>query len=430
MDKRLLTVFVLALAALLLTGAKPAAATPQAKGGASTGLDVARGILKEFRGRSLPPKKKLEFCGLDLSDATKTESLAELPDLYERDPCDPNMLRLRKDIVVARHPEHWCDGVIYYTPTKDLHYITLEPGHPGKNPIYGPFEGKPWKRLKMFEPKSVKSKYRFAIYLVADAIDAGKPDEIALEQLHLAPEPIVTEKDMLGYEWDQHTLKLPAGVRERIPAPSVWGAPFVVVADSERCYLGAFWTHVSSYMPSLPMAYVDPISARLDPKDTIRIEAPPINGVKDPRADQRIRKVLESLGFVKPTRAGDPQPSKTVTSLDAQLQTPVDFSHWTRDTTFGQAIDDVKNSVDPPLRLIVLWRDLYENAAIDEDTAIGMDGISGVPLGVALKSLLMAVAGNPGQLGYIIDAGVITVATRDSLKEKWQTHVYDIRDLF
>jgi hypothetical protein len=60
-------------------------------------------------------------------------------------------------------------------------------------------------------------------------------------------------------------------------------------------------------MPSLPVAYVDPISARLDPKDIIRIEAP-IGGVKDPRDDLRIRKVLEELNFVKPKKppAGPP----------------------------------------------------------------------------------------------------------------------------
>lgn len=410
-------------------GAEPAATTAKIQGGTVTGIDAARDILREFQARRFPRKKPLEFCGLDLSSASKTESLAELPDLCERDPCDPNMLGLRKNVVVARHPEHWCEGVIYYTPAKDLHYITLEPGHPGRNPFYGPFEGKPWKRLKMFEPKPVKNEYRFAIYLVAHAIDAGKPDEITIEQFHLAPGPIITEKDMLGYEWDRHILKLAAGVRERIQSPGVWGAPFVVVADGKQCYLGAL-THASSYMPSLPIAYIDPISARLDPKDSIRIEAPPITDVKDPRGDGRIREVLESLGFVKPAKAVAAQPRKTFASLEKQLETPVDFSHWTRDTTFGQAIDDVKSSVDPPLRLIVLWKDLNESAAIDQDTAIGMDGISGVPLGVALKSLLMAVAGNPGQLGYVVEGGVITVATKDSLKEKWQTRVYDIRDLF
>jgi len=443
MGKRPSAVFslVVELAALLLLlcevryvaqviGAEPAAATAKVQGGTVTGIDAARDILKEFQARRLPRKEKPGFCGLDLSDASKTDRLAELPDLYERDPCDPNVMRLRKAIVVARHPEHWCEGVIYYTPAKDLYYVSLEPGHPGMNPFYGPFQGKPWKRLKMFEPKPAKNKYRFAIYLVADDIDAGKRDEIALEQLHLAPEPIITEKDMLGYEWDRHILKLAAGVRGRIQSPGVWGAPFVVFADGERCYLGAFWTHVSSYMPSLAMAYVDPIAARLDPNDAIRIEAPPISGAKDPRGDLRIRKALESLGFVRPAKAAAAPPRKIAVSLDKQLEAPVDFSHWTRDTTFGQAIDDVKSSVDPPLRLIVLWKDLYESAAIDQDTAIGMDGVSGVPLGVALKSLLMAVAGSPGQLGYIIDGGVITVATKDSLREKWQTRVYDVRDLF
>jgi type 1 glutamine amidotransferase len=121
---------------------------------------------------------------------------------------------------------------------------------------------------------------------------------------------------------------------------------------------------------------------------------------------------------------------KIAVSLDSQLQRDADFSHWTRDTSFGQAIEDIKNSVDPPLQLIVLWKDLYENAAIDRQTAIGMDGISGVPLGVVLKSLLMGVTGDPGELGYVVEGGVITVATKESLKDKRQTRVYDIRDLY
>jgi len=132
--------------------------SPKGPGKVMPTFDRVRGILNEFKTRRLPGKKKLEFCGLDLSDAPKTNSLAELPDLSEPDPADPNKYRLRREVVVARHPEHWCDGVICYAPAKDRHYITLEPGHPGKNPIYGPFDGKPWKRLKMFEPKPTKSK--------------------------------------------------------------------------------------------------------------------------------------------------------------------------------------------------------------------------------------------------------------------------------
>jgi len=399
-------------------------------GKAAPKLDTVRGILKEYKARRFPRKKGLEFCGLDLSGAPKTNNLAELSDLSEPDPADPNKYRLRRKVVVARHPEHWCDGVIYYAPAKDLHYITLEPGHPGRNPIYGPFDGKPWKSLKMFEPKPTKDRHRFAIYLVADPIDVGKPDEILIEQLHLASDAIITEKDLVGYDWSGHVLKLASGIKERIPSPrSAWGMPFVVVADGTRCYLGAFMSFGSSYLPKVPIAYAGAISAQLNSKDSLRIEPPPIAGIKDPRGDRRIRKVLESLNFVQPKKTPARQ-RPAVKSLDGQLRRPANFSHWTRDTTFGRAIDDVKNSVDPPLRLIVFWKDLYENAAIDQQTEIAMDGISGVPLGVALKSLLMAVTGNPGQLGYIVNGGVITIATKDSLKTKWKTRVYDIRDLF
>ena len=177
------------------------------------------------------------------------------------------------------------------------------------------------------------------------------------------------------------------------------------------------------------MAYVGMAPGLASSKNSMHILPIPGTGIEDPRGDRRIRKVLESLNFVQPIKTAA-RTKRTAVSLDRQLQIGADFSHWTQDTTFGQAIDDLKNSVDPPLRLIVLWRDLYENAAIDQQTEIAMDGISGVPLGVVLKSLLMAITGNPGELGYIVDGGVITVATKDSLKKKWKTHVYDIRDLY
>ena len=403
--------------------------TPIRTSSAAPGLDTARGILKEFKARKMPDKGgEPEFCGLDLSSAAKTGDRAELPDLFARDPNDPNTYRLRSDIVLARHPEHWCSGVVYYATAKNQYYVSPEPGHPGGNPFYGPFNGKPWEKLGIAEPNALKVRYRFAIHLVLDPVDVSRPNDVTLKELHIAPEPIITEKNLLGYDWDRHILNLAPGARDRIPSPGVWGVPFVVVADGKRCYLCAFWTHLSSYMPSLPVAYVDPISARLDSKDSIHIEPPPIADANDPRSDPRICKVLEALNFVTPKKA-TAQPKRTIMSLDEQLEVRVDVSGWTRDTTFGQAIDDLKNSVDPPLRLIVLWRDLYDNAGIDRQTPIMMDGISDVPLRAALGSLLMAVTGSPGQIGCVIDGGVITVGTKDSLREKWDTRVYDISDL-
>ena len=78
--------------------------------------------------------------------------------------------------------------------------------------------------------------------------------------------------------------------------------PFVVVAGGERVYLGAFWTHLSSYLPKFPVCYADPAILAIDadlPKSAIRIEAPQIEGQEDPRGDARVREALEAAGKLK-----------------------------------------------------------------------------------------------------------------------------------
>jgi len=112
-----------------------------------------------------------------------------------------------------------------------------------------------------------------------------------------------------------------------------------------------------------------------------------------------------------------------------QLDEPVDLSELTPEMSFGEAIEILKNSVEPPLKIIVLWRDLYDNADIDQTTAINMDAISGVPLGAVLSRLLDAVSGGFADLGYVVENGVITIATRESLPSELETLVYDVTDL-
>ena len=431
MKTRQATAFSLVVAIALLQHAVYAKTTaPTAKaGGTGTALDQARRILKEFKARRLPRRKKIEFCGLDLTDLKKTTNPADLPDLYVPDPNDPNELRLRSDIILARHPKQWSKGVVYYCPAGNRYYISLEPGHPGRNPYYGPFEGKPWRKLGITEPNVPPGKYRFAIQLVLDPVDVGKPNDVTLNKLQLAPVPIISEKDLLGYDWAKHILKLRPKVTDRLPSPkSVWGIPFVVVADGRRCYLGAFWAAGSSYLPSVPMAYIGMGPRLTGSKDSLQIGPVPIAGVKDPRDNMRLRRVLEELGFTEAKRPAR-RPRTRIMSLQQQLDMRIDVSHWNLDTTFGQAIEDLRNSVDPPLQLVVLWRDLYDYAGIDQQTPIRMDGLSNVPLRVALSSLLMAITGNPNDIGFIVDGGVVTVATKDSLRVKWKTRVYDITDL-
>jgi type II secretory pathway component GspD/PulD (secretin)/tetratricopeptide (TPR) repeat protein len=112
-----------------------------------------------------------------------------------------------------------------------------------------------------------------------------------------------------------------------------------------------------------------------------------------------------------------------------QLDEVVDLSRLSPEMSFSDAIEELKTAATPPLKIVVLWRDLYDNADIDQTTAINMDPISAVPLGAALKLLLEAVSGGFATLGYDVRSGVITIATVESLPGELETFVYDVSTL-
>jgi type 1 glutamine amidotransferase len=97
--------------------------------------------------------------------------------------------------------------------------------------------------------------------------------------------------------------------------------------------------------------------------------------------------------------------------------------------SFAEALDRIRHSVEPPLNIAVLWRDLYENTDIDRMTPINMEDVSGVTVKAALKLLLASVSGSGSQLGYVVQDGVIIIATVDSLPKNYHTRIYDISDL-
>jgi len=258
---------------------------------AEVGLRGATGLKK---------RKKLQYLGLDLADAERVSEQAKLSDLFEEKPVDSGKYQLREEVIVRRHPEHWQSGVVYYVPSKNVFYIIKEPGHPGtgSKTFYGPFDGDPWKRFGIELPRKERKVHGLAIYLVVDPVDVGNPEQVDLEKLRLAAEPILTDKDILEYDWDKHVLKLTSVARKRIPSPkSVWGLPFMVVADGQPCYLGSFWSHDSSYAPKVPVIYSHyPIGDY----DTISIDASWLGDADDPRGDIRIRKALEEIGLIEP----------------------------------------------------------------------------------------------------------------------------------
>ncbi len=104
---------------------------------------------------------------------------------------------------------------------------------------------------------------------------------------------------------------------------------------------------------------------------------------------------------------------------------------FTPDMPFGRAIDILRNSTWPPLNLVVLWREIEENAGVDKSTTIGIDGLQGLRVRQCLDILLNSLSATATtKIGYTVDHGVIIVATVDSLpKPKRVTRVYDISDL-
>jgi hypothetical protein len=109
-----------------------------------------------------------------------------------------------------------------------------------------------------------------------------------------------------------------------------------------------------------------------------------------------------------------------------QLHQTVDLSALMLNTTFSEAIEFVCNSTEPPLNVVVMWRDLNDNANIDQDTPIKIDGVPKIQLYTGLDILLLAVSSEFAKLGYIVKDGIIIIATKDSLPVKMNTRVYDV----
>lgn len=109
-----------------------------------------------------------------------------------------------------------------------------------------------------------------------------------------------------------------------------------------------------------------------------------------------------------------------------QLKQNVDISALTLNTTFSEAIELLRNSTGQPLKIVVMWRDLNDNANIDQDTQIKIDGVPKIRLHTGLDILLMAVSSEFAKLGYIVKDGIIIIATKDSLPVRMNTRVYDV----
>lgn len=129
---------------------------------------------------------------------------------------------------------------------------------------------------------------------------------------------------------------------------------------------------------------------------------------------QLAEKELNNATYEFESISGDSPASK---AIKKQLDMTVDVSKLKDNMPVSEAFDVLSKSVNPPLPITVMWKDLSENAFIDKEEPIGIDGknMSAVRLSTALDLVLKSVGAGLAELGYAIDGGILIVATRDTL---------------
>ncbi|HUW33929.1 MAG TPA: sigma-70 family RNA polymerase sigma factor, partial [Planctomycetota bacterium] len=135
-----------------------------------------------------------------------------------------------------------------------------------------------------------------AIHLVTEPADIREVEATPLADLRLQAEPLFTEKEIVSYDWDTHTIQLAPGV-QGWPKPSVRNIPFVIVVGGQRSYVACFGSVASSLRPKMP------VCMRF-PDNTIKIGMygiPLEDGIlNDARNDMRIYDALKALNRLRP----------------------------------------------------------------------------------------------------------------------------------
>jgi hypothetical protein len=137
----------------------------------------------------------------------------------------------------------------------------------------------------------------FEIYLV-------KNENEDLNKIELHKTPLITDSDVIRFDWDKHEIILSNDGTKKMPNEKdtgVHGKSFVIVANGIRCYKGVFWTSLSSVSHPNPIIN---IGLHFDKrrKDVIKIErAYPSEKFAvgpDPRNNDLIYKALFDLNKI------------------------------------------------------------------------------------------------------------------------------------
>ena len=150
---------------------------------------------------------------------------------------------------------------------------------------------------------------------------------------------------------------------------------------------------------------------------------PPVQEVKEDEA------VIEQpKSQLKEEVAKDPEPDREPPRK--RRKQIVSSPLMTADTPFYEAIDILRNSTKRPLNIFVNWTDLEENAGVDRDTPIGIGGIERASVRQYLRLILHSLSvTSKAKIGFVVEGGVIHIATEDSLPRRMSTRVYNVPGL-
>lgn len=143
----------------------------------------------------------------------------------------------------------------------------------------------------------------FGIYLTRlseEVIQTLEKTPIPLESVPLDPIPLISQKDIVEYDFSTHIMKLTPAAFDKVSKIKVasvsYGIPFVVVANGRKHYMGVFWSLLSSIptsFPHIPSPVVPELAAERYGINSVPI-LPPSRDVR-----VTIYMTLKELGLLK-----------------------------------------------------------------------------------------------------------------------------------
>jgi hypothetical protein len=114
--------------------------------------------------------------------------------------------------------------------------------------------------------------------------------------------------------------------------------------------------------------------------------------------------------------------------LQALLKTKINLSSLHSETPLQEALQIISGSLEPRLPIVVFWSDLENNAYVDRDTPIGVEGFGWISAAQGLDAILYSVSGYGVPLKFTLKGGILKVGTVNSLSQK-TTQVYSVADI-